>query len=157
MLAPERCFTSHECRSLVLRCKSYVRLSRACAGGVQLATIILNRTRLKEFYRLPENTLWVTMADGHFWWAFAKGRVVGVEPGKSYGPARYRLTKAGWSKTSLTGDPLTVRSLSSALTRTAGYQMTICAIEREDYLLRRIRGEGDPLHARATALRVEMR
>jgi hypothetical protein len=26
---------------------------------------------LKDFYGLPENTLWVTMADGHFWWAFA--------------------------------------------------------------------------------------
>jgi len=99
---------------------------------------------LKEFYGLPENTLWVTMADGHFWWAFAKGPVVGVEQGISDEPARYRLTKAGWSKTSLTGDPLTVRSLSSALTRTASYQMTICAIKHEDYLLRRIRGEGDP-------------
>jgi len=112
---------------------------------------------LKDFYGLPENTLWVTMADGHFWWAFAKGPVVGVEPGNSDGPARYRLTKAGWSKTSLTGDPLTVRSLSSALTRTASYQMTICAIKHEDYLLRRIRDEGDPLHAQATALRAEMR
>jgi hypothetical protein len=38
-----------------------------------------------------------------------------------------------------------------------GYQMTICAIKHEDYLLRRIRGEGDPLHAQATALRVAMR
>jgi hypothetical protein len=64
---------------------------------------------LKDFYGLPENTLWVTMADGHFWWAFAKGPVVGVEQGISVEPARYRLTKAGWSKTSLTGDPLTVR------------------------------------------------
>ena len=112
---------------------------------------------LREFYGLPEDTLWVTMADGHFWWAFAKGPVVGVEQGNTDEPARYRLTKAGWSKTSLTGDPLTVRSLSSALTRTASYQMTICVIKHEDYLLRRIRGEGDPLHARAIALRDEMR
>src|SRR5258708_15965470 len=71
---------------------------------------------LKEFYGLPEDTLWVTMADGHFWWAFAQGPVVGFEQGTSSEPARYRLTKAGWSKTSLTVDPLTVRSLSSALT-----------------------------------------
>jgi hypothetical protein len=112
---------------------------------------------LKDFYGLPENTLWVTMADGHFWWAFAKGPVVGVEQGISDEPARYRLTKAGWSKTSLTGDPLTVRSLSSALTRTANYQMTICAIKHEDYLLRRICGEGDPLHAEATVLKGKMR
>jgi hypothetical protein len=143
---------------------------RACLAGnwdeVRHQLVGMGRTvggvsqglrELKDFYGLPENTLWVTMADGHFWWAFGKGPVVGAEQGNSDGPARYRLTKAGWSKTSLTGDPLTVRSLSSALTRTASYQMTICAIKHEDYLLRRIRGEGDPLHARATALRDEMR
>jgi hypothetical protein len=57
----------------------------------------------------------------------------------------------------LTGKPLTVRSLSSAVTRTASYQMTICAIKHADYLLRRIRDEPAPVHAQATALRSEMR
>jgi hypothetical protein len=33
---------------------------------------------------------------------------------------------------------------------------TICAIKHADYLLRRIRDEPDPLHAQATALKVEM-
>ena len=42
---------------------------------------------------------------------------------------------------------LTHGELSSALTRTASYQMTICTIEHADYLLRRIRGEKpNPLH-----------
>jgi hypothetical protein len=90
------------------------------AGGVSHGL-----RELKDFYGLPENTLWVTMADGHFWWAFAEGPVVGIERSNSNEPARYRRTRAGWSKTSLTGEPLTVRSLSSALTRTASYQMTI--------------------------------
>jgi hypothetical protein len=124
------------------------RTARGVSQGVR---------ELKDFYQLPENTLWVTMADGHFWWAFAESPVVGVEHGNSDEPARYRRTRAGWSKTSLNGEPLTVRSLSSALTRTANYQMTICAIKHADYLLRRIRDERDPLHAQATALRVEMR
>jgi hypothetical protein len=122
------------------------------AGGVSHGL-----RELKDFYGLPENTLWVTMADGHFWWAFAEGPVVGIERSNSDEPARYRRTRAGWSKTSLTGEPLTVRSLSSALTRTASYQMTICAIKHADYLLRRIRDERDPLHAQATSLRVAMR
>ena len=61
-------------------------------------------------------------------------------------PARYRRTRAGWSNKSLTGRPLTVRSLSSALTRTANYQMTICTVKHADYLLRRIRDERNPLH-----------
>src|ERR1700730_4583102 len=104
---------------------------RACLAGnwdeVRRQLLGMGRTEkgvsqglreLKDFYGLPENTLWVTMADGHFWWAFAEGPVVGVEAGNSDEPARYRRTRAGWSKTSLTGEPLTVRSLSSALTRT---------------------------------------
>jgi len=37
--------------------------------------------------------------------------------------------QAGWSKTSLTETRLRLRSLSSALTRTASYQMAICAIK----------------------------
>jgi hypothetical protein len=69
----------------------------------------------------------------------------------------YCASAAGWSNTSLTREPLTVHSLSSALTRTASYQMTICAVKHADYLLRRIRHERDPLHAQATALRIEMR
>jgi hypothetical protein len=34
--------------------------------------------------------------------------------------------------------------------------MTICTISHEDYLLRRIRGEADPLHAEAIDLRAKM-
>jgi len=99
---------------------------RACLAGnwdeVRRQLLGMGRTEkgvsqglreLKDFYGLPENTLWVTMADGHFWWAFAEGPVVGVEAGNSDEPARYRRTRAGWSKTSLTGEPLTVRSLNS--------------------------------------------
>ena len=69
---------------------------------------------------------------------------VTVKPGEG-GPKR------------LTGEPLIVRSLSSARTSTASYQMTICAIKHADYLLRRIRDQPDPVHAQATALRSEMR
>jgi hypothetical protein len=112
---------------------------------------------LKEFYGLPEDTLWVTMADGHFWWAFAGGPVFELERGNFDGPARCRRTRAGWSKASLNGEPLDARGLSSALTRTASYQMTICTIKHATYLLRRIRGESDPLHAQAIAVRDEMR
>jgi hypothetical protein len=90
---------------------------------------------LQEFYELPDDTLWVTMADGHFWWAFA----------------------SGWSSASLSGEPLNARQLSSALTRTASYQMTICAIKHAEYLLRRIRCETNPLHAQAIAVGDEMR
>lgn len=51
--------------------------------------------------------------------------------------------------------PLTTRSLSSALLRTASYRMTICKVAHEAYLLRRIRGEADPLHAAALDLQTQ--
>ena len=80
---------------------------------------------LKDFYGLPDDALWVTTANGHLWWAFAEGPVRGVTNAGSDGPSRYRRTRAGWCKASLTGEPLALRSLSSALTRTASYQMTM--------------------------------
>ena len=52
---------------------------------------------------------------------------------------------------------MTARGLSSALTRTANYRMTICEFAREDYLLRRIRGEPEPLVEAATTLVGELR
>jgi hypothetical protein len=107
---------------------------------------------LREFYELPNDALWVTCARGHFWWAFADGGVVEIEPPLPGGPTRYRSTRAGWSNTDLNGEPLTVRSLSSALTSTANYQMTICSVKQAKYLLARIRGEVDPLRTKAAAL-----
>src|SRR6266446_10661129 len=128
-----------------------VKMGRT-AGGVSQGL-----RELKEFYGLPEDTLWVAMADAHFWWAFASGPVFELDRKNFGGPARCRRTRAGWSKASLNGEPLSTRGLSSALIRTASYQMTICTIKHADYLLRRIRGETDPLHGQATAVRDEMR
>lgn len=116
---------------------------------------------LRDFYELPEDTLWVTVADGHLWWAFAERPVTAINAGEAVAgsdqPARQRSTRNGWSRHSLTGEALTTAALSSALTRTANYRMTICGIDRSDYLLRRIRGERDPLQAEAIALQQQMR
>jgi hypothetical protein len=108
---------------------------------------------LKDFYGLPDDTLWVTTANGHLWWAFAEGPVHAIANASLEGPTRYRRTRAGWCKTSLAGDPLALRGLSSALTRTASYQMTICAINHQDYLLRRIAVKLTPFLQRQPTLR----
>src|SRR5205823_1762217 len=89
---------------------------RSAAGASQGAR------ELKEFYALPDDTLWITIADGHLWWTFAKGPVREVACSSDEEPSRQRDTCSGWSKASLNGEPLTVRSLSSSLTRTAGYR-----------------------------------
>jgi hypothetical protein len=111
---------------------------------------------LRDFYELGEDCLWITFADGHLWWAFAKPEVPQVADPLEEGPRRYRRTVDGWHRQSLTGEPLTIRSLCSALTRVAGYRMTICTVEREEYLLRRIRGEEEPLLQEARKLRSDL-
>ena len=135
---------------------------RVCATGdwteVRSQVVLMGRKKagvsqavreLKDFYELGDDTLWFTIADGHIWWAFASGPVIGGEEAGSNGPARYRRTRDGWRNTSLAGIPLNVFNLSSALTRTASYRMTICAVKSADYLVRKIMDQTEPLRAEA--------
>lgn len=111
---------------------------------------------LRDFYSLGPDALWVTFADGHLYWTFAEASVVPVVDAGENDPHRFRRTIGGWSRASLIGEPLAVRSLSSSLTRVAGFRQTICTIERKAYLLRRIRGEEEPLLIEARRLGGEM-
>lgn len=112
---------------------------------------------IRDFYELPQNTLWVTVADGHLWWCFAADRVEPALADVLEGPARFRPTVGGWRRDNLAGEPLSLADLSSALTRTANFRMTLCAVEQEAYLLRRIRALDAPLHAETRALQAQMR
>ncbi|MBX3582912.1 MAG: restriction endonuclease [Rhizobiaceae bacterium] len=111
---------------------------------------------VRDFYELDADTLWITFADGHLWWCLTDPEVVALPDAGPDRPARMRKTLDGWHRQSLAGEALTVRSLSSALTRVASYRMTICKVGEVDYLLRRIRGEQDPLHERAIELQDRM-
>ena len=122
-----------------------VAAGRSPAGATQ------GVRELKDFYELDDKCLWVTFADGHLRWAFAEADVTPRDDDGEGGPRRYRRTRDGWHRHSLAGDALTTRSLSSALTRVAGYRMTVCCVEREAYLLRRIQGVREPLQAEAEA------
>jgi hypothetical protein len=59
------------------------------------------------------------------------------------------VTESGASKSS---SPAIRPSLSTALSSIAGYQRTICATREADYLVRRIRGEDEPLRLKADQL-----
>jgi hypothetical protein len=123
--------------------------------------------QLHAFVTLPEDGIWITFESGHLWWAHAVDgiEIVGMESASglagdaeaaaAHGYLR-RRTISGWRNTSLTGEPLTIAGLSTRLTRVAGYQRTICSIAESAYLLRRIRGEREPLVERAVAARWTM-
>lgn len=141
----------------------------ACAAGdwtgVKAQLLAAGRTpsgashavrELRDIYERGGGCLWFTIADGHLHWAFAEPEVIPVADRGDDQPSRFRRVRGTWRRDSLTGEPLTTRSLSSALLRTASYRMTICKVDHQDYLLRRIRGEADPLHRAAVDLQAEM-
>ena len=109
-----------------------------------------------DFYDAGSETLWVSFADGHLYWAFSGGPVEMRQTDDRARPSRIRPTRDGWHRHDLKGAPLSVSNLSSALTQTGNYRRTICKVGQEDYLLRKIRGETNPLHDRADRLQADM-
>jgi hypothetical protein len=109
-----------------------------------------------DFYQLDEKCLWITFAREHMWWAFAAPEVrwLGGD-GTSHGE-RVRKVIGGWNNKDCHGEPLRISRLSTRLTKVAGYRRTICGIEAQDYLLRRINGEQEPLLVKCTEAREAM-
>ncbi|MET4183439.1 hypothetical protein ABIB94_005558 [Bradyrhizobium sp. JR7.2] len=122
------------------------------AMGRKDRTLKDDERELKEFYGLGPDTLWFTIADGYVWWTFAQDHVLEGDKDNVEAPPRFRPVRKPWCNTSLTGMSLTERSVSSALSSTASYQRTICSVRETDYLLRRIRGEDEPLRVKANQL-----
>lgn len=95
-----------------------------------------------DFYQDDEHTLWITFSNGFLYWCTACAEVfIDADYGK------IRRCVNGWNKCSLKGKPLRISELSGALTKTAGYRGTICAVEKDiaEYVLRQIKGEVSPL------------
>jgi hypothetical protein len=132
-----------------------VRRELGAAGRTKVG-VTQGVRELRDFYELPDNALWITFADRHLYWTFAWAAVVAFDDPAPGSWHRFRPCMASWSRLSLTGEPLSTSSLSSALTRVAGFRQTICTVERQDYLLRRIRGEEEPLLVEARDVRSEL-
>jgi hypothetical protein len=105
-----------------------------------------------DFYTLPEETLWITFADGRLWWVQARAEATWLGEGDSHG-ARLRQTLFPWRDTDLKGRVLAMASLSTKLTQVAAYRQTLCAVEASDYLRRKLLGQEDPVVTQALAAR----
>jgi hypothetical protein len=110
----------------------------------------------EDFYKLDETCLWITFAREHMWWSFALPEVIWVGGDGTKHGERTRKTIGGWSNTDVNGKPLKINSLSTRLTKVAGYRRTICKIEAQDYLLRRINGVEEPIVAKCLKAREVM-
>lgn len=105
-----------------------------------------------DFYQLGSDCLWVTFARGYLWWTFAEPKVIWLGgDGRSNGQ-RIRKCLRGWKNTDVKGGLLRIDSLSTKLTKVAGYQRTICAVDK-DYVLRRINGIVEPVVVKSNRAR----
>jgi hypothetical protein len=105
-----------------------------------------------DFYQLGSDCLWITFARDHLWWTFAELEVTWLGAGEGHGE-RTRKCIGGWRNTDINGVPLRIDSLSTKLTKIAGYRRTVCAVDAKDYLLRRINGIVEPLVATSNVAR----
>ena len=122
------------------------------ASGRKAGAVGGDIRELQDFYASDDQCLWVTFAEGHLWWAFGEGPVVPVDDRGDDRPARMRRTLDGWHCHDVKGAPLRLQSLSSALTKVGAYRRTTCAVEQQEYLLRKVRGEEEPLVIEAREL-----
>ena len=108
-------------------------------GKAGVATSCVNQ--IKDFYTLPETALWVTFHARHLYWCFADAHVEELPGGE-----RVRKAIGGWRRESLAKEPkpLRIENLDGRVTKVQGYWGTICSVELEDYLIRKIRGEDQP-------------
>jgi hypothetical protein len=107
---------------------------------------------VSEFYRLGADCLWITIARGFLWWTFAEAEVTWLGRGEGHG-VRIRKAIGGWRNTDINGVRLLATSLSTSLTKVASYRRTVCRVNAEDYLLRRINGIVEPLVERGNQAR----
>jgi hypothetical protein len=113
--------------------------ARAGAGEVTRAV-----NQVRDFFELPESTLWCTMEDGDVWWCFAEPQVVDLYSGddvaESKNGARLRHVIGGWCNTDVNGNRLRLDLMTTKITKVASYQETIGKPRGAADLLRCIRG-----------------
>ena len=93
-------------------------------------------TQIRYFFEASEDTIWITFYDNKLWWTKAKAGVV-----LNNDNIRERLCVSEWSDKDIEGNPLYMENITGNLLKTQGFRGTICTVEEEKYLLRKINAE----------------
>ena len=106
--------------------------------------------QVRDFFELPETTLWCTIEDGDVWWCFAEAEVINLYDGddeaEQLNGARMRRVIDRWRNTDITGKRLRLDSMTTKITKVASFQETIAKPGGAADLLRRIRGIQSDTH-----------
>jgi len=92
--------------------------------------------QIRKFYEEPSSTMWITFHNHHLWYCFAEEAIIYNNDG-----TKERKTINGWKDVDIDGSPLEILGLNGNLTQVQRFQGTICSIQEQKYLLRRINCE----------------
>ena len=102
----------------------------------------------------PSQYLWITFQDGCMWWCTVRDGITLNPEGESRDRGHFWLTCARpWTNQSLAGRVLAVGNLSGRITRTAGFQGTLCEPVGSEEILRVIHDGEDAEAAAADVAR----
>jgi len=90
--------------------------------------------QIQSFYTADSKVLWVTFWERKLYYCFSTPEITEVNKGGE----RERKTINGWSCKDIENNDLTFDRLSTKLTKTQGYQGTICEIKEIEYLKNKI-------------------
>ena len=109
----------------------------------QVGTPTQHTNQMQEFFEDSGETLWITFQGGCLYYAFSDGGDIVKEPSieNKHWTSYRRLAGDGWKNTDVEGNELRQEGLSGRLTKTAGYQQTICGLKEdvEEYLRNRLK------------------
>lgn len=128
-------------------------LHRIEYGSKRGATQDLNQ--LLSLFQEPSRHIWVTFEDGFLWWATVRDGVT-VSPENETGEHGHFWLELDlpWDNRSLAGRFLATSELPGVVTKTAGFQGTICKPKGWREILRLIRDEEDEDAAAAMTARI---
>lgn len=102
-------------------------------GNEGAATRDVNQIR--DFYELKESDIWITFYKRKLYWCHAAREVIELED-----KSRIRRVIGSWSSTDLNGKPLRIENLDGRVTKVQGFRGTICSVDLQEYLIRKING-----------------
>lgn len=108
--------------------------------------------QVKNFYTSDSKVLWVTFHNRKLYYCFSEPTITELYPGGE----RDRPVIGKWSCKDLEGKELTFDRLSTKLTKTQGYQGTICEISEIEYLKNKINSSSSEITALAKEKKEEL-
>jgi hypothetical protein len=104
-------------------------------GNAGVATRDLNQIR--DFYDLSETDVWITFFNRKLYWCRTFRKIIERPDDKS----RVRQVIGSWSSSDINGKALTVENIDGRVTKVQAFRGTICSIDLQPYLVRKINGQ----------------